>query len=158
MYAVPKNGAITSGPVSESLVISAQGWYPDDMQETLMLAVQTAVGASGLIQWDNSQKWASYSETSPPPHSLDIRVLEENTGTCNLATFTSYIGVDVWSGPTAPEAHLDITITLPDSDDGLCDGLDMGLLGIGGAIVSAIDGLGVAGAILGVIGAACSFA
>ena len=136
-------------------MISAQGWYPNDIQETLMIAVQTAVSASGLIQWDNSQKWASGSETSPPPHSLDILYLEENTGTCNLATFASYIGVNVWSDPVNAEAHLDITITLPDSDDGFCDGLDVGLLGIGGSIVSAFDAfdaLGGFGAFLGIFG------
>lgn len=153
LYTVPKTGSYTTGPVPESLVISAQGFYPADKQETVLQAVQTAVSANGLIQWDRGQKWAS---TVPPlSPRIDQPPPQQYKGTCDLATFSNYIGVDVWSSPTTIEAHLDITISLPDLDDGFCGALGMGILGLGAAIAGALDGEATLAAFLGIIGATC---
>ena len=80
------------------------------------------------------------------------------SGLCDLATFSSYIGITYWATATSPEAHIDINISVPDPDDGFCGNLGQGVLGIGGAVAGAIDVLAPLAYVLGIIDAACALA
>ena len=156
MYTVPNPGSYGKHLVPDSLVISAQGFDETDRQEMLVHAVQAAVSANGLIQWDRGQQWAF--TVLPISPRIDQPALATYKGTCDLATFSSYIGVDLWSNPGESATHLDITISLPNLDNGFCGALVMGIDGLGSAVAGAFGGplavfLGAIGTVCAIVGA-----
>ena len=121
----------------EYLVIDAQGFYGTAASRDLLVqAVQTAVSANDLIQWERGQQWASNVPPSNPrtnvPTPVTYNVIYD------LATFCSSIEVDVYSAPGTTAAHLDVTISLPGPDNGFCGTLDSALEGLDGAIAGPV--------------------
>ena len=153
-YITPNPGNTASPPVGDTLTISATGTYPAWMRNGIISALQTAAGAPGAINWDRDQFWST-----PPEKKLrrdNIPIPNPITGRCDVATFPSYIGLNVYSSATDLEAFVDVSISLPKPSGGFCASFGSPGVGLAGAIAGAFPEGAPLATVFGLVSAVCS--
>ena len=140
---------------SETLTISAVGQYPDWMRNGIVEGVQAVMGVKGVIN------------TQTANYGVLQGAIGKNGGqtagySCQVATAPSFIGINVWNAPVAPNsaslaATISVTATVGTPGSGFCgDGVAQ-TAALTGAVVGAFGpvGAGIA-ALFGTISATCS--
>ncbi|CAF9939444.1 hypothetical protein IMSHALPRED_001349 [Imshaugia aleurites] len=145
---------------SATLTLTATGGYPSWLRNGLVGAMQQAAGAKGLITWDRGQSFGSNDitgkrDTGPEDDPTDYTDGPE--GKCDVASFTSYFGLQILQDADTIIGHIDMVASVPDLQSGLCAALG-GVTALTGAVASMFpEGAPYAG-ILGAITAGCQMA
>ena len=146
------------GPQSATLTMKSTGTYPPTLRNGMIQAMQAAALENKIVNWDKGQKWSQLSSKKrsiedrsiPPPPTHVI------TGTCDLATLSSFLGVTSYANNLTLTAVMTATVTLPDPVDGFCGSATQGIAGLGSTILSLFPGGAAAGAALGILSGACA--
>lgn len=166
------------GPESATITMKSTGTYPPVMRNGMIQAMQAASLDKKIVNWDIGQKW---SETSTKKRSVKGRtVLQDGvvdaadkskaknkredpppaphviTGTCDIATFSNFVGVTSYANNITLTAVMTATVTLPNPVDGFCGAATQGIAGLGSAILGLFPGGAAAGAALGIFSGACA--
>jgi len=139
-WITPNPGGMSNGPTTETLEISATGAYPSWLRNGMIEAIQAAARVPNLISWDRGQQYSSgitkaRRDTAGSTHA---DTTPGTSGVCDLATFSSYVGISLYSSPDTLEATMDASVSFPTMVDGFC---------------GSAQGLAVAGSVAGMFGA-----
>lgn len=148
---------------SATLTLTATGGYPSWLRNGLVGAMQQAAGAKGLITWDRGQSFGQNDinkkmkkrDTAAEDDPADS--MDDPVGTCDVASFTSYFGLQILQDADTIIGHIDMVASVPDLQSGFCAVLG-GPTALTGAVASMFpEGAPLAG-ILGAVTAGCQMA
>lgn len=88
--------------------------------------MQQAAQAKGLITWDRGQIYGQNDinkkrDTGPEDAPTDFTDGPE--GKCDVASFTSYFGLQILQDADTIMGHIDMVASVPDLESGLCAAL-----------------------------------
>ena len=171
---------IYTKPLNTKLSIKGRGNYPSWMRNGLVEVIVAAAKVNKIVEWHRDVHWSantkrsSSSSTTSALSSTIFRHFDKRetpftalpngvgnvaptSGSCDVAAFSSHIGLNVYSAPDTLMAFMEATIELPEIDEqkgGFCALKPIAALGSAmGGIVGAPGTL--AGGLFGTISAAC---
>ena len=156
-WTLPIEYVVPGTAQSATLTLTATGGYPSWLRNGLVGAMQQAAQAKGLITWDRGVAYGwndidKKRDTGPEDAPTDPT--DGPRGYCDVASFTSYFGLQILQDADTIVGHIDMVASVPDLESGLCAALG-GVAALTGAVASMFpEGAPFAG-ILGAISAGC---